>query len=42
MVTHINVSLDDDTADRAKAVKNQQGWTWEEFIMHATEEFDGE
>lgn len=38
MVTYINFAVDDDTAERAKAVKEEQDLTWEEFVEAATEE----
>lgn len=40
MVTHLNVAVDDELAARAKAVKESRGWTWEQFIDAAAEEFD--
>lgn len=40
MVTHINVAVDDDLGDRARAVKARQDWSWEEFIQHAVNEFE--
>lgn len=40
MVSHINIAVDDDLAERARQVKNKQGWTWEEFFKAATEEFE--
>jgi len=40
MVSHINFAVDDDLAERARAVKNSQSWTWEEFFAAATEEFE--
>lgn len=40
MVSHINFAVDDDLAERARAVKDSNGWTWEEFFAAATEEFD--
>jgi hypothetical protein len=40
MVSHINFAVDDDLAERARAVKKKHGWTWEEFFAAATKEFD--
>lgn len=40
MVTHINVAVDDDLAERAREAKNKHGWTWEEFFEAAVVEFD--
>lgn len=40
MVTHLNIALDDDLADEARAVKDRNGWTWEEFVSAAVEEFE--
>lgn len=42
MVTHINVAVDDETGDRARELKEQRGWSWEEFIEHALDEFEDE
>jgi len=40
MVTHINIAVDDDLAERAKQAKNERGWTWGQFIEAATDEFE--
>lgn len=40
MVTHLNVAVDDELAQRAKDTKEAHGWTWEEFIQAATAEFE--
>lgn len=40
MVSHINFAVDDDLADRGRAVKQQEDWTWEELFEAAVEEFE--
>ncbi len=40
MVSHINFAVDDDLADRARAVKDARGWSWAELMEHAVEEFE--
>lgn len=40
MVSHINFAVDDDLADRGRAVKEAHGWTWEELFEAAVEEFE--
>jgi hypothetical protein len=40
MVTHINVALDDDLADRAREVKEDRDWSWAELIANAVDEFE--
>lgn len=42
MVKRINVALDDDVHERGTEVKDAHGWTWEEFIEEAIDEFDDE
>ena len=37
MVRNLNVALDDDDYERASAVKEDLGLTWEEFVVEATE-----
>jgi len=40
MVTHISFAVDDGLAERARGVKDEQGWTWEELFEHAVDEFE--
>jgi len=40
MVTHINFAVDDELADRGRAVKEARGWSWQEFYENAVEEFE--
>jgi hypothetical protein len=40
MVTHINFAVDDHLVERGRAVKDERGWTWEEFFEHAVDEFE--
>jgi hypothetical protein len=40
MVTHLNITLDDDVADDARDIKNELGITWPEFIEEATDALD--
>lgn len=40
MVTHINVAVDDDLAERGRAIKKEKNWSWEQFYKHAVEEFE--
>lgn len=40
MVKSINVTIDDELFDRARAVKKEHNWTWEEFVEQATSEFE--
>jgi len=40
MVTHISFAVDDETADRAKTVKQSKDLSWPEFLRVATEELD--
>jgi len=40
MVTHINIAVDDKLAERARQTKQANGWTWEEFIEAAANEFE--
>lgn len=40
MVTTLNITLDDDVADRARRVKDEQGLTWPEYIEAAAEALD--
>jgi hypothetical protein len=40
MVTHINFAVDDDLAERGKAVKDARGWTWEQFFETAVKDFE--
>lgn len=40
MVSHINFAVDDDLADRGRAVKREKDWTWEELFEAAVEEFE--
>jgi len=37
MVTHINFAVDDETAERAKAIKDKKDLSWPEFLEAATE-----
>ena len=40
MVSHINFAVDDDLAERARDVKDRNGWTWEELFAEAVKEFE--
>lgn len=40
MVSHINFAVDDDLADRAREIKEEQDWTWQEFFQQAVSEFE--
>lgn len=40
MVSHINIAVNDDLAERARAVKAEQNLTWEEFIEAAVEHME--
>jgi hypothetical protein len=40
MVSHINFAVDDDLAERARDVKEDRGWTWEELFAEAVGEFE--
>lgn len=40
MPTTLNITLADDDADRARAVKDALGLTWEEFIIEAADALD--
>lgn len=40
MVTHINFAVDDDLADKAKAIKEEENLSWPEFLEQATEELE--
>lgn len=40
MVSHINVAVDDDVAERARRVKDQRDLNWAEFIEEATRLFE--
>jgi hypothetical protein len=40
MVSHINVAVDDPVFERAKAIKEENGWSWPEFFERATEQFE--
>lgn len=37
MVRTLNVTLDDGDFERVEAVKDDLGYTWQEFILEATE-----
>lgn len=37
MVTHISFAADDDTAERAKQLKEERDLSWPEFLEAATE-----
>jgi predicted CopG family antitoxin len=37
MVRHIHITVDDDTYDRLKAVKDEHGGTWEELLLDRLE-----
>lgn len=41
MVTHINFAVDDETAQRAKDIKDDKDLSWPEFLEVATEELEG-
>jgi len=40
MVTTLNITLDDDVAERVRDVKEANGLTWAEFVQQAAEELD--
>lgn len=40
MVSHINFAVDDELAERGRAVKQAHDWTWEELFEAAVEEFE--
>jgi hypothetical protein len=40
MVSHINFAVDDDLAERARELKAEREWTWEELFEAAVEEFE--
>jgi len=40
MVTHISFAADDETAQRAKEIKDERGLSWPEFLEVATEELE--
>lgn len=42
MVTHINFPVEDDMAERARAVKEETGWSWPQYFEEATERFEEE
>jgi hypothetical protein len=42
MVTTLNITLDDTVADRARAVKQDRGLTWAEYIEAAAESLEGD
>lgn len=42
MVTTLNITLDDNVADRARRVKDQQDLTWPEYVEAAAEALDDE
>ncbi|WP_281381298.1 hypothetical protein [Halobellus ruber] len=37
MVTTLNITLDDDVAERARRVKDDRGLTWAEYVEVAAE-----
>lgn len=37
MVTHLNIALDDDAAERVRSVKEDLGLTWAEFLVEAAD-----
>lgn len=42
MVSHINVAVEDSVFERAKAIKEENGWSWPEYFEKATEHFEEE
>lgn len=40
MVTHINFAVEDELVERGRVVKDERGWTWEEFFENAVEGFE--
>jgi len=40
MVKTLNITLDDEQYERARAVKQDLGVAWAEFIGHAADELD--
>lgn len=42
MVTHINFAVEDDVAERAKDIKNNNDWSWPVYFEKATENFEAE
>jgi len=40
MVSHINFAVDDELAERGRAVKDEHDWTWEELFAAAVQEFE--
>lgn len=40
MVTHINFAVDDETAERAKEIKDERDLSWPEFLEVAIEELE--
>lgn len=42
MVSHIHFTVEDDTAEQAKRVKNDLDLSWPQFLEAATEKLDNE
>lgn len=40
MVTHINVAVDDELAERARKIKSDNNWSWPVFFEQAVESLD--
>jgi hypothetical protein len=40
MVTHLNIPLDDEAAEKVRVVKESLGLTWAEFLERAADELD--
>lgn len=40
MVSYINIAVDDDLAERARDVKDENDWSWSDFVERAAEELE--
>lgn len=42
MVTHINFAVEDDVAERARTIKNENDWSWPQFFEESVEQFEAQ